>query len=174
MEALSAGCLNNQGALARYRGDLRLATALHEESLALMLETGDTAMVSYMVRPLAKVMLQQGDYQRAAELFRESLRLSHETGFRWVTVECLVGLAGVSTADGNYDRAARLFGAAAALREAIGDRLAPQEQADYDRRLAFTRKGLGDASFAAAWAEGQAMTLEQAIEYALAAGANGS
>jgi hypothetical protein len=30
-------------------------------------------------------------------------------------------------------------------------------------------ESLGEAAFAAAWAEGRAMTLEQAIEYALAA-----
>ena len=40
-------------------------------------------------------------------------------------------------------------------------------QAHHDRSLASTRAVLGDA-FVARWAEGQAMTLEQAIEYALA------
>jgi len=66
------------------------------------------------------------------------------------------------------DRAVRLFGAAEALREAIGLLSAPQERADYDARLAATRSRLGVVAFEAAWAEGRAMTLEQAIEYALA------
>jgi hypothetical protein len=66
------------------------------------------------------------------------------------------------------DRAVRLFGAAEALREAIGHLPNPQAQADYDDCLDATRSRLGVIAFEAAWAEGRAMTLEQAIEYALA------
>ncbi len=159
--------LSNQGILARRQGDFDRATALHEEALILVREVGDTAWVGYTLRCLGIVTLQQGDCRRAEGFFKESLRLSRETGFQWITTESLVGLAGVSNADGNYDRACRLFGAADALREAIGHRPSPQDQADYDRRLASTREALGEAAFAAVWAEGRAMTLEQAIEYAL-------
>ena len=35
------------------------------------------------------------------------------------------------------------------------------------RSVASARAALGEATFVAAWAEGQAMTLDQAIEYAL-------
>ena len=41
------------------------------------------------------------------------------------------------------------------------------EQADQERVLSEVRAQLGEAAFAAAWEEGQAMTLEQAVEYAL-------
>jgi hypothetical protein len=84
-----------------------------------------------------------------------------------MTSECLVGLAAVFSAHGQYDRAARLFAAGELLREIIGWHPMPGDQADDDRRLASTRSGLGEAAFATAWAEGRAMTLEQAIEYAL-------
>ncbi len=161
-------CLSQQGILARVQGDLDQATVLHEEALALDRGTGDTAHESYTLRCLGIAMLQQGDYQRATEVFTKSLRLSRETGFRWMTFECVVGLAGVCGAHGEHDRAARLFGAAESLRENIGHHRSPQDQADYDRRVASTRSGLGEAAFTAAWAEGRAMTMEQAIEYALA------
>ena len=98
----------------------------------------------------------------------EGLRLSHEAGFRKTVFECLRGLGGVCSGFKLDDRAVRLFGAAEALREAIGLLSAPQERADYDARLAATRSRLGVVAFEAAWAEGRAMTLEQAIEYALA------
>jgi hypothetical protein len=65
------------------------------------------------------------------------------------------------------DRAVRLFGAAEALREAMGQLPNPQDQADYGSRLAATRSRPGVVAFEAAWAEGRAMTLQQAIEYAL-------
>ncbi len=165
---LLSACLSQQGILARDQGDLALAIALHEEALTLGRETGDTAIVAYTLRLLGLVTLRQADYHRAAEFFVEGLRLSREVGFRWVTFECLVWLTDVFIALGQYDRAARVLGAAQVLREALGYRSSPQGQANRDRRLASMRRGLGQAAFAAHWAEGGAMSLEQAIEYALA------
>ena len=45
--------------------------------------------------------------------------------------------------------------------------LAPADRADHDRDVAAVRAALGEAAFAAAWAEGRAMTMEQAIAEAL-------
>ncbi len=45
--------------------------------------------------------------------------------------------------------------------------MAPVDQAEYDRYVAAARAQLDDHAWAAAWAEGQAMTLERAIAYAL-------
>jgi hypothetical protein len=43
----------------------------------------------------------------------------------------------------------------------------PREHATYERDVAAARAYIDQAVFVAAWAEGQAMTLEQAIAYAL-------
>jgi hypothetical protein len=43
-----------------------------------------------------------------------------------------------------------------------------QEQASYDRDFAAARAALGEAAFEVALGDGRVMTLEQAIEYALA------
>jgi hypothetical protein len=77
------------------------------------------------------------------------------------------GLARLASAKGQRDRAARLFGAAELLRETLGYHAS--DQADHDKYVASARAGVAETAFAAAWAEGRAMTLEQAIEYALAA-----
>jgi hypothetical protein len=65
------------------------------------------------------------------------------------------------------ERAARLFSAANRLRESIGIR--PDIAPIYlkGRDLAAPRVALGDEAFAAAWAEGEAMPLDEAIAYAL-------
>jgi hypothetical protein len=76
------------------------------------------------------------------------------------------GIAEVACAKGQYEIAARLFGAAEMLRENLG-LYPPTDRAHYDRSVASTRAALSKAPFAAAWAEGRALTLEQAIEYAL-------
>jgi len=45
--------------------------------------------------------------------------------------------------------------------------LEPIHRVEYDRTVAAIQTQLNEAAFAAAWAEGRAMTLEQAIAYAL-------
>ena len=86
--------------------------------------------------------------------------------------ECLEGLAWVAAGLGRHPRAARLFGAAEGQRAVLGHRSAPQETVHHDEAVAATRAALGDAGFHAAWAEGRALTLEQAIAYALAGDAD--
>ena len=59
--------------------------------------------------------------------------------------------------------AAGLWGAAEALRETIGTPLPPVERDTYERSVAAVRTQLGEKAFATAWAEGRAMTPEQAF-----------
>ena len=108
----------------------------------------------------------QGDHERAIALHLESLVLARETGQQREIAEYLGGLAGLATEQGQPERAARLFGAAEALRQSIGAPLPPTEWAAYERDVAVARARLGEDAFAAAWAEGWAMPLEQAVEYA--------
>jgi len=60
------------------------------------------------------------------------------------------------------------MGAAQALREALGAPLPPVERGAYEQTVAQARAHLDTATWAAAWAEGPAMPLEQAVAYALA------
>ena len=81
--------------------------------------------------------------------------------------DCLDWLATVADTDGRPREAAVLFGAAEAQWRATGAvRYAP-ERAAYAAELARVQEQLAVAEFAAAWAEGQAMSREQAIKYAL-------
>ena len=82
--------------------------------------------------------------------------------------ESLEALAGLAFALGRPGPGACLCGHAARLREEIGSPLPPWERLRYDRRIASARAFIGnDVAFDLAWQEGRAMTLEQAIEYAL-------
>ena len=116
---------------------------------------------------LGHVALAQGDVGRATQLFVEALHLHRAQKNQLGMAECLAGLAGVAGAEAQPARAARLFGVAAAVREALGARVWPAEQADYERNLQRTRAQVDAAAWEAAWAEGRAMSLEQAIAYAL-------
>ena len=78
------------------------------------------------------------------------------------TAQCLVGFAGLCAVRGRLERAARLLAAAGALSAYL-----PVLGPDHAREIAEVRAAMGEAAFAAAWADGEAMTLEQAIALAL-------
>jgi hypothetical protein len=101
-------------------------------------------------------------------LLKESIATCGDISDRWVTQECLEGLAGVACAEGNYGRGARLLGMAEGLRASLASYRLAADQAAFDHRVSCTRTELSELAFETAWAEGQVMTLEQAIEYALA------
>jgi hypothetical protein len=100
-------------------------------------------------------------------LFRTSLAQMRELGDRWVITHCLRGLAGVAAAQSKPEQAARLFGATETLLNTTGLQLEPSEQIEHDQYIAVARAQLDQATFAAAWAAGGALSLEQAIEEAL-------
>ncbi|MHB8730246.1 MAG: ATP-binding protein [bacterium] len=160
------------GIVARHQGDCERAIALHSESLAVIRQLGDGFTIVYNLRNLGYDTLQLGDYARAEGYFREGLTWGAHAGYHqpWVTVECVEGMAQVAFEQGRHERAARLLGAVDRLFEIIGHRRSPQDQSALDGRIASTRRGLGDATFDKARADGQAMTLEQAVEYAVEPG----
>ncbi len=79
--------------------------------------------------------------------------------------ECLADLAGIAWTMGQRVRAARLLGASDRLRGAAGP-AAGLERAIEGPDVADARAALTEAPLADAWAEGQAMTLDQAIGFA--------
>ncbi len=102
------------------------------------------------------------------ELTAESLTMLRELGAKARICECVEGLASMACAQGQPERGARLFGAAQALREAIGAPMPRSDHVAFDPQVDTLRATLGDAAFVTAWAQGRAMTLEQAVECALA------
>lgn len=107
------------------------------------------------------------DDHRAKELYCEGLILQRHQGFLVVTPDAIEGLAAVAQHEGQPERAARLCGAAEALRETLGMARWFIYQTVYDRTVATTRTQLEEASWRDAWAGGGAMSLEQAVDYAL-------
>jgi hypothetical protein len=80
---------------------------------------------------------------------------------------CLRGIAAILSRSGREEQATRLLGAAEALTEAVGAVLSPAAQAGCQDQIVALRRALGEEAFAAAWAEGRAMSPEQAIQYAI-------
>lgn len=173
-----ATVLSVMAEVAARQGDHGRATELEEESLALRREIGTNWGIAVSLGNFAWVTLCRGDLKQAVTLLGESLTLRREIGDAGGTAWCLEKLAEISLTKGqresssrrdeDFQRAAWLFGAAAALREFIGSVIDLVDQPEYERQIDIVQAHLDEATFTAAWAEGQAMTLEQAVNYALA------
>lgn len=165
-----AELLHTLGRSALLQGDADRADGLLQESLALYRQTKSRLGAAGCLTDLGSLALQRNDTQQALAHHGEALRLRRAFPHRLGIARSLESLAGVALAAGHPERAARLLGAAEALRETIGASLLPFERPVRERDAAAARAALGDEAFAAAKAEGRAMTLEQAVEQALADG----
>jgi predicted ATPase/DNA-binding XRE family transcriptional regulator len=171
--------------LAADCGDLGRARALCDDAVARFRQLSDARGLGVELGTLGRVAALQGDLQCAAAAYAECLALSH-AAVRADLVFSLEGMAQVAArqaaqhpACGRLEGAVRLFGAAAALRASLGDAaarswsipLAPANRDAYERQVAATRAALGEEAFAAAWADGQRLPLEQAMAEARVAAA---
>lgn len=162
-----AAMLNNLAIVVKYLGDYARAMALLQESLAFKRARGDQLGVATSLTNLGNLALVQKDYVAAEAFFRESLLLRQALGDRKGILPLLSGLAELAMAQGESVRSVCLYSAAAALRQTLDFPLTVGEQETYDRHIAMLRRQLDEADFAAAWAIGESMTLDQVVAYAL-------
>jgi tetratricopeptide (TPR) repeat protein len=155
------------GHLARAQGDDARAAACYDEALTLAQAAGDKDMIGSLRHNQAYLALHQGEHARAEALLVESLVVSRAVGTWNQIAYGLAVMGGVAVAQGQPERAARLLGAAEAWFDAIGFGVGPTERAEHDGYIAAARAELGEEAFAAAWAAGRALTLEQAIAEAV-------
>lgn len=159
--------LTNLGNTLSHDGDDATARHHYEEALALRREIGDRRGIAFTLSGLGNIALHQGDYATAGRLYAEGLSIRQKLGEKRgmaISLECFARLA---IAQRQASRSVRLAGAADRLRTTIGAPRPPAERAEFALALQALRAAMANAEYAAAWAEGQAMTLEQAIEYAL-------
>jgi DNA-binding CsgD family transcriptional regulator len=151
-----------QAALAN--GDLTTARRWADDAVATA--TGWAVQMSALTTR-ARVALAQGQPDQAERDAYEALA-SNPEGFGPLcflpdTLECL---AAVAADAGSNREGARLWGAAAAFRRRVGAMRFKVWDADCEATAAALRKAMGETDFDAAWAEGAALSAEEAIAYA--------
>jgi predicted ATPase/class 3 adenylate cyclase len=152
--------------VARVEGNYARAMALYQESLTSRLERKRHVLYYMALYEMGKVALDQGDHGQAAALFQQCITDYKEV--KGLTFSCLEGLAAVAVAQGDGERAARLWGAAEVMRQSTSLPMDSLDVRDYERWISAACARLEGASFAAAWAAGRQLTLEQAVAEALA------
>ena len=159
--------LSGLGEVALRQRDYARATQLMEESLELRRQLGNKWGVGVSLGMLGWVAMRERDWDRAIARLGKSLEVRQEIGDKGGSAWCLERLAGIAMAQGQAEKAVRMFGAAAVLRSSIGSVIDPVDQARYKKNLDSLRTKLGRQRFKEAWDEGHAMTIEQAVAYAL-------
>jgi predicted ATPase/class 3 adenylate cyclase len=158
--------LHGLGDIATSRGDGPGAQAFYADALEVSREMGRTEPIADAQLKLALAALGRGDTQEARKRLGESLDGYTECGTTEGMLWVLEGFALVAAQSGNRQRAATLLGASEG-RDQVGGgiRLDP---AGRERVEADLRAQLGAERFEAACAQGRTLTLEDALEYALA------
>ena len=157
--------LMNAGYMALERQDFARARSAFEEYLA---ETSAKHPIGTAIAEcnLGLVALYEHQRDAAAEHLRQALVLARESEAKVLIAECLHGMAAVAAIDGDAERSARLWGAGDSLKEVTSVPLSAPEKFIVDQYLEPVQARLAD-NVHAARAEGAAMSLDEAIAYAL-------
>ena len=159
--------ISTYGEFSYWQGNYPQAIAYFENAIQSSEKLGEHYQGLWVQLKLAYTVLRQGDIQQAREMFEEGIRGMQKAALVIGLVFAIEGLASLHVNQGQLERAVRLFAWADMMRVKIGDHRPPVEQASVDRDLAVIYSKLNDSEFASLLAEGQALTLEEAISHAL-------
>ncbi len=149
-------------------GDVPRAKQMLHEAFAIVRETTDV-LDAIVLFELAVVALIERDVVEARKLIAEALAIERKRGPSRIVADCLETCAGLAIVEHQPVRAARLYGAAEMLRYTIGAPLKPFDlEVFYDPYLEVGQALVSESAWEVAWAEGRAMPLDEAIDFALA------
>ena len=162
---------------AYHLGDYEIARSRYSEALTIFAELGDLYFENICRSGLADIARNRGENDQAITLFKETLVAWRELGHRGGVARCLECLAYLTVAKVDQlgaplsrqmlIRSARLLGAAEIIRQTNDITMTHLEREDHNLEVAVLQAEMDPAARATAWAEGRALTLEQAAAYAL-------
>jgi len=162
-----SSALHVLGVALQLSGDLPGAREVMRERLERGQSLGNDSIVFIESTNLSMVERKLGNLDAAEGLSREALRIvasqRNELAIPWV----VNGLAAVTAAKGDYERAATLIGIAEGLMERAGGEWPADEREQYEGTLAALSGAAAKASVNERRAAGRAMTLENAVAFAL-------
>jgi predicted ATPase/class 3 adenylate cyclase len=143
------------------------AAALFEECLPAARERGDAFLVARYTADVGLLALIDGHPAEALRQISDAVRVLYGFGERYYTVWCLPLIGEALAALGEREKAVRLVGASDTQLEESGLALWAE---GIRRRALFLedlRAALGEERFEKLWAEGAAMSFDEAVDYAL-------
>jgi hypothetical protein len=120
---------------------------------------------------LGHIARHTGDLQQASQIYSETIMGWRDLGNRGAIAHELECFAFIAIEEEELQRALKLFGAAEALREKAQSPMTDHERLEYDHAVEHVRALLHGSDFNSLWADGRAMSMEQAIEHVLSVAA---
>jgi predicted ATPase/DNA-binding CsgD family transcriptional regulator len=152
------------GIVAGERGELDQASHLYGEALGRYQAVDHEPGIRRVLGDLAYLFLQRGNYAEALERYKEIFAQERDGPPSLTIHDDLLGAAIAAAFLHRSESAVHCLAATEALGERLGlDTSIPSERSAWDRAVAATRRALGEATFAQAWAAGRALRPEQAI-----------
>lgn len=157
----------NYGILLWLEGEYAQAKVCLMQAYEWNSKRGHKINTTAVARWLGYVSLSSGEVAAAAEWFRESLTDNFALGDLLAVAACLAACGAYALAQEVPHAAACLFGATERLQTLLNTPLLPWDARQFQRNVAVLRQQLGPVELEASWLAGRAMTLDQAVEYAL-------
>jgi predicted ATPase/transcriptional regulator with XRE-family HTH domain len=152
------------------QNDLESALPILEEAYALLKKLEERYFMCVALRFIGITRIRLGNVSEGLEALKESLILAHQLESKYEIAAALYRWGQAAQYLGSPARTVSLFWAAKKAHDTVGMGVWTQGlDAEFDLVLERCRAELGEASFAEAKELGRAMTMEQAIEYALEA-----
>ena len=169
-ESAIAHALFQRGIVYRDAQATDRAVAALEESVTRHRRLGDAHRAAIALTMLGWARQEAGDQERAAACLREGATILRSVGDRAFFLFALRGLAYVSHDQGEHRRAARWYGASEAFRVALGMQH-PRRNRERDQILvASLQQQMTEPEYREAFADGEAMSVEQVSDEIVAAG----
>jgi predicted ATPase/class 3 adenylate cyclase/DNA-binding CsgD family transcriptional regulator len=149
-----------QAALAR--GDRTTARRVADDAVAAT--SGFHLSLALTTR--AGVAIVQGEPEQADRDAHDALATATSTGAYAAVPDTLECLAALAIGVGSHREAARLYGAAESMRQRMGEVRFKIFDVFFEFPVAALRDAMGDKDFDTAWAEGAALSTDEAIGYA--------
>jgi tetratricopeptide (TPR) repeat protein len=162
------------GLLAWDKGEYEQASTLYSEALIHVQESGNKLVEGFSIFQLGKVSFARGETTQALTNFKQAL----ETPLMWLgnpllfrnvdlTMLSMEGIAALASKQAQVAAAARLLGATETWHKRFLYNRMPRERQEREAFIAALRDSMGASAWTTAFAEGQALPLEQAVTEAL-------
>jgi non-specific serine/threonine protein kinase len=155
------------GEVARAQGDYSRAKSCYEESLNYRRESGNQVRLAASLLNLGYVANFFEEYEQANHYFREGLAICKNQRLFRAAPAFFSGVAEIARVCGQAERGVRLLAATQAAHHHLGATPDLSDMLEYYRTLQRLKPELSSDEFAKLWAEGQGMTIDQAIDYSL-------
>jgi predicted ATPase len=152
---------------ARFLGQFETAKKHFEAGLKMFERVGHKGFVTVMTAEIAHTERAMGNYAKAKNTYKETIKEFQDMGNRPAVAHQLECFAMIAVVDEEPQRAAKLFAAAEAIREVTGHKRTDEEEAEEAQFVSRLRAMLAQTAFNTLLMEGNALTMEQAIQLAL-------